>query len=38
MQNENADQTTAIVEAGETRPITPSERILAPLLSVYRKL
>ena len=36
MQNENVDQTTAIVEAGETRPITPSERILAPLLSVYR--
>ena len=36
MQNENADQTTAIVEAGESRPITPSERILAPLLSVYR--
>ena len=36
MKNENVDQTTAIVEAGETRPITPSERILAPLLSVYR--
>ena len=29
MKNENADQTTAIVEAGETRPITP-------ILSIYR--
>ena len=29
MQNENVDQTTAIVEAGETRPITP-------ILSIYR--
>ena len=36
MQNENVDQTTAIVEAGETRPLTPSEQILAPLeLSDY---
>ena len=29
MKNENVDQTTAIVEAGETRPITP-------ILSIYR--
>ena len=29
MQNENVDQTTAIVEAGESRPITP-------ILSIYR--
>ena len=38
MRNENVDQTTAIVEAGETRPLTPSEQILAPLeLSDYSK-
>ena len=30
-QNEQVRETTAIVEAGETHPITPAERILAPL-------
>ena len=35
-QNEQVQETTAIVDAGKTHPITPSERILAPLeLSDY---
>ena len=36
MEKENVDQITAIVEIDESRPITPAERILAPLeLSDY---